>query len=197
MSCHISPLFKGLFAKGALPLVLIPIANSASADPVTSKYAVTPGISSYTHFPPAEGPGLDGCVPNNFQCDFSITGVFDLEISENGQSAKIVQARFPLSGNENVFGQTIISNPKAPLLDPEYELISTTSGVTTFRDTRYRDTPLNPFTLQLVLDGADLTLTGGDDLRDSDGGGFDVKIHATLIPEPSDWTEVDPKNWTA
>ena len=153
----------------------------------SATYQIKSSPSSYSYFAPPEGPGITGCSPNDYQCDFEMSGHIDFEITSGGELARFTGGKLMATGNEAVFGSMNLDiiAPSSPLLLAEFELISSTENTSIFRDTRFRDVGVNPYTLEVRLNGSDLRLTGGNDHRLVDGDGFRFDLHAFEVPEPS------------
>ena len=56
-------------------VIALTLSGSASAQLSNVDFEILPG-STYTYFPSDEGPGIEGCSPGDYQCDFAISGLF-------------------------------------------------------------------------------------------------------------------------
>ena len=56
--------------------------------------------SGYIYYPSGEGPGIPGCQPNDFQCDFTVSGT--MESVCRVDSSRFRPSALQLSGNQTI-----------------------------------------------------------------------------------------------
>lgn len=167
-------------------ILLVVLARGASATE-TVAFSLDPARSSYSFFAPPEGPGIPGCSPDDYRCNFGLTGQIAISLAADRMTAKIIGGDVIATGNEGIFGQEgfNITSPGSALLLIDLERIHSDGDVLAFRDSRFREQGINPYTILVELDGELLTIGGGVDLTALDGDGFELSMQAVRVPEPS------------
>lgn len=151
-------------------------------------FQILPG-SEYTYLPSPESPGIPGCDPNDFQCDFEITGFFTLEILPTAlPTARIVNADLTLFGNESVAGPGLTTVESVENWLESQELVLTVSipEATAFQSTTLPGIA-DPFIISYDLRGFGNhgRMDGGTNFTPSDGNGVDFRVNLLRIPEPA------------
>ncbi|MGI9427284.1 MAG: PEP-CTERM sorting domain-containing protein [Bythopirellula sp.] len=155
---------------------------------MTSLPAQTFEISSqsgYVYFPPGLGPGIPGCLANNYRCDFGITG--SVTVAADATSLTFTAANFQLAGNQAIQDDppalaAVTGSAAADLLVNDVgtlPLESDTAGV------RVYEMQLGFTPLTVTIDGGQLRVQGGRDNTPVDGDGYTFDLATTEVPEPS------------
>ena len=166
------------------------IALAAVSESLTARAAVVQRYSiltggEYSYLPSQMGPGVPGCSPSDFECDFAIAGQFSLIFDGSPDTARFVNLDLVLIGNED-----IQNNP--PIVAPvTADRVEAWLAARVFNQEAvgapidfYRDSQLPTFAVTDFLTGT-IGLVGGYDNRPVDGDGLHFNLLARLVPEPS------------
>jgi hypothetical protein len=165
-------------------LVLLLLAAAPAAAVVTQQlYLINPG-GDYQYFPPPEGPGIPGGVPNDFQLDFGIGGTFTYEFDTAGPTARLLNLNLFLTGNEAIqaapppFGGVTADRVETYLASHTF-VTDFIGGLVHLESSTHPNLKLT--------DGVNgnLAIFGGFDLRPIDGEGLNFQFSARAIPEPA------------
>ena len=151
---------------------------------VVERYSILPG-GEYSYLTSPEGPGIPGCSPSDFECDFGIAGQFSLVFDGPPNTAQFTNLELVLIGNEDIQNDPPIV---APVTADRVEAwlaarVFNQEAVGAPNDF-YRDSQLPTFALVDLLNGT-VGLSGGYDNRLVDGDGLHFNLLASLVPEPS------------
>jgi hypothetical protein len=155
-------------------------------------YLINPN-STYEFLVPPEGPGIPGCQPDDFHCDFLIAGSLDFEIDFIAGRGAFVGADLQLFGNEGTsegptFPVEHADSVEGFLLSVgPIPLESSSGGVLLFRQPIPPPPGVRWDTLEVTIRNNQLRLVGGHDLTPSDGSGNIFNVTAT-VPEPTGLT---------
>lgn len=166
-------------------LTILILGTSSHAQTITSNFQVLP--ESEYKFTFGGFSGIEGCSPNEFQCNFIVAGSFTVTEDIASQTATFDNVDFTLIGNEEVvadrgvlfIGGTIPEFVNE-LLDNSVLDLLPTAGPTTVYQRLFSNG-----TLRLSLLGDIATIAGGSDSTPSDGVAFDYDVTGQMIPEPA------------
>ena len=170
--------------KFTLPLGLI-VLTLAPQRITAEEFEAVLAEGQHTYFPSEEGPGIDGCEPDNFQCDFSVSG--SVRMDTDGRTLTFPTVDFKLNGNE-----AIQENPPflfAPITSMGFEDLFTGVELTRVtlegRENVYQLEPgLRP-RMEVEFVGSEILISGFRDNRPVDGDGHSFSLKAVPVPEPT------------
>ncbi len=161
--------------------VLLMAPSWAWAQSSSIRFEILTG-STYTYYPSGEGPGIEGCSPSDYQCEFSISGAFTLQRDGVG-SASITDANLSLTGNEGVTGPGLITAEGVEEWLEGQELFNI---ITIATMTGYQGTTLpfesEPLLLTFETPGTAGSLSGGYDGRPVDGDAVQFQAMLQRVP---------------
>jgi hypothetical protein len=171
-----------------LSLAIVALAalnNASTALAVVERYSILPG-GTYTYLPSPEGPGIPGCDPSDYECDFGIAGQFSLEFTGLFGTAEFTDLDLLLLGNEDIQDNPPVVAPvtadrvEAWLAARIFDQQAVGAPINFYVDRQF------PTTLALsdFLNGT-VVLSGGYDSRFVDGDGLNFQFTARLVPEPA------------
>jgi hypothetical protein len=145
----------------------------------TRLYRVDGDGGRFTYFPSGFGPGVPGCMPNNYQCDFRVAGILGIDVAMDEMSAQITQPRLNLVGNEQLAAETrdSISQSVADFLS-QTELILRERTPT---EHIFEHTFTLNKTLTVAVNDARVEIDGGYDNRPVDGDGMLFDLTGTRL----------------
>ncbi len=169
---------RGSLKASALLFGVLSLAVPATA--AGQQFEILPG-SKFTFLPSGEGPGIPGCNPSDFQCDFGLSGQIAVDLQ--GNTLTFPGAALAFSGNEAVqdnppFSAALVTAGRVEELLAGFELSFADPSV-------YRPVPHFFETLEATLTDDELRITGGFDQRPVDGHGYSFDLRAVVVPEPS------------
>lgn len=130
--------------------------------------------SRFTFLPSPESAGIPGCDPNDFQCDFQVSGTVSLNLRDD--FLFFAHSNLDVAGNEAIqkdppFLEALVTSDR--IEERLAQTIMSRQGPNSFQSIfRFG----NSFRAELAEN--ELKLTGGIDLTPSDGLGFDFDLQA-------------------
>jgi hypothetical protein len=157
--------------------------ESLTARAAVQRYNILPG-GQYSYLPSPMGPGIPGCSPSDFECDFGIAGQFSIEFDDTLHTAQFTDLDLALIGNEDIQNNPPFLAPitadrvEAWLAARVFEQEPVGAPINFYLDSQHPNLSLTDFLTGTV------GLVGGYDHRLVDGDGLQFNLQATIIPEP-------------
>jgi hypothetical protein len=151
------------------------------------EYRILGPQSSYVYLVPPEGPGVAGCLPDNFHCAFGINGSFEFNLASG--AGRFLNPDISLTGNEGtIYGpltaaaavESALTNIISPL-----PLESAVGGSLLFRQPIPPPPAIRFNSIEVLITGNQLSLTGAYDNTGVDGNGHMFQVRAVAVPEPT------------
>lgn len=146
-------------------------------------YEIVAPSSSYVYLVPPEGPGVSGCQPDSFHCEFDISGSFVFGVDLMTSEGRFLALDLVLAGNETTtYGPLAAAGTVEWLLATQVSplpLESTAGGSLLFRQPA-----LGWNSIEVLITGNQLSLTGAYDHTFVDGNGHAFEVLAVAVPEP-------------
>lgn len=164
-------------------ITLVLCIESFTVRAAVQRYNILPG-GQYSYLPSPMGPGIPGCSPSDFECDFGITGQFSIEFDAALHTARFIDLDLLLIGNEGIQNNPPILTPvtadrvEAWLAARVFEQEPVGAPINFYLDSQLSNLSLTDFLTGIV------GLTGGYDRRPVDGDGLQFNLQASIIPEP-------------
>jgi hypothetical protein len=199
-NCHNSEDFSGVCKPAEVdPMaaqrcfsVLVAVAAAFLGWPLSAnavRYEIVSPQSSYVYLVPPEGPGVPGCQPDSFHCAFGISGAFDFNVDLSAGVGEFVNPEIGLSGNEGTtYGPLTAAAAVEALLPAQLSplpLESNAGGSLLFRQPIPVPPAIRWNSIEVLISGNQLSLTGAYDNTGADGNGHRFEVHAVAVPEPA------------